>query len=848
MEDFQGKYNGKQIDQLLDKANDIDLTKYALKTDNAPTATKLQAARTIALSGAVTGSVSSDFGGNVTISTTLANFDASKIASGTISIDRLPKAALERLVVVANDTARFALTTATAQSGDTVKVTSTGKMYLIKDESKLNSEDGYEPYTASQASSVPWSGVTGKPSTFTPPTSSATVLGGIKVGYTTSGKNYKVQLDSSGNAYVNVPWTDNNTTYNEATADTLGLVKIGYASNGKNYAVLLANGKMYVNVPWTDSNTTYTQATSDNLGLVKIGYSANGKNYPVALDGNGKMYVNVPWTDTNTTYSNMGAATSSAAGKAGLVPAPAAGAQGKYLRGDGTWQTPPNTTYSNMGGATSSAAGSAGLVPAPAAGKQASFLRGDGTWVVPTNTTYAKANTTTLGLVMIGYSENGKNYPVELDGSGKMYVNVPWTDTNTTYGVVGANGSTGLVKNGSTVTSASGYIACPIVSGVPYYKDTNTTYANMKAATSSAAGKAGLVPAPAAGAQGKYLRGDGTWQTPPNTTYSNMGGATSSAAGSAGLVPAPAAGKQASFLRGDGTWVVPTNTTYAKANTTTLGLVMIGYSENGKNYPVELDGSGKMYVNVPWTDTNTTYGVVGANGSTGLVKNGSTVTSASGYIACPIVSGVPYYKDTNTTYANMKAATASAAGAAGLVPAPAAGKQTSFLRGDGTWVVPTNTTYGLASTTANGLLRQLNGSTSSFMRGDGTWATPPNTTYAVANESTNGLMAAADKKTMNRLIGVNTVTTLANLPISKRSITATLSAATTLSVASGMQVGEELMIRCVPSAAFTQAIPNSGNYVSMSGTSITTTANKPFEINIWCYASGKYSIAVKEQD
>lgn len=543
MADFQGKYNGEQIEQLLDKANDIDLTKYALKTDNAPTATKLQAARTIALSGAVTGSVSSDFGSNVTISTTLANFDASKIASGTISIDRLPKAALERLIVVADDTARFALTTATAQSGDTVKVTSTGKMYLIKDESKLNSEDGYEPYTASQASSVPWSGVTGKPSTFTPPTSSATVLGGIKVGYTTSGKNYKVQLDSSGNAYVNVPWTDNNTTYNEATADTLGLVKIGYASNGKNYAVLLANGKMYVNVPWTDSNTTYTQATSDKLGLVKIGYSANGKNYPVVLDGNGKMYVNVPWTDTNTTYTNMGAASASAGGKAGLVPAPAAGAQAKYLRGDGTWQTPPNTTYSNMGGATSSAAGSAGLVPAPAAGKQ-----------------------------------------------------------------------------------------------------------------------------------------------------------------------------------------------------------------------------------------------------------------------------------------------------------------TSFLRGDGTWVVPTNTTYGLASTTANGLLRQLNGSTSSFMRGDGTWATPPNTTYAVANESTNGLMAAADKKTMNRLIGVNTVTTLANLPISKRSITATLSAATTLSVQSGMQIGEELMIRCVPSAAFTQAIPNSGAYVSMSGTSITTTANKPFEINIWCYASGEYSIAVKEQD
>lgn len=58
-----------------------------------------------------------------------------------------------------------------------------------------------------------------------------------------------------------------------------------------------------------------------------------------------------------------------------------------------------DTTYSNMTAATASAAGKAGLVPAPAAGKQASFLRGDGTWVVPTNTTYADATTSTHGLM-----------------------------------------------------------------------------------------------------------------------------------------------------------------------------------------------------------------------------------------------------------------------------------------------------------------------------------------------------------------------------------------------------------------------------------------------------------------
>lgn len=106
-----------------------------------------------------------------TISATpLTSLDASKITSGTIDIARLPKSALERLIVVEDDTARLALTTATAQVGDTVKVTSTGKMYFIKDDTKLNVADGYVEYTAGSASSVPWSGVTGKPATFAPST------------------------------------------------------------------------------------------------------------------------------------------------------------------------------------------------------------------------------------------------------------------------------------------------------------------------------------------------------------------------------------------------------------------------------------------------------------------------------------------------------------------------------------------------------------------------------------------------------------------------------------------------------------------------------------------------------
>jgi hypothetical protein len=93
--------------------------------------------------------------------------DAAKL-TGTIDIARLPATAIERMIIVASDTARLALTTSQAQKGDTVKVTATGKMYFVVDDSKLSSEDGYEVYVAGSAASVPWSGITGKPSSYPP--------------------------------------------------------------------------------------------------------------------------------------------------------------------------------------------------------------------------------------------------------------------------------------------------------------------------------------------------------------------------------------------------------------------------------------------------------------------------------------------------------------------------------------------------------------------------------------------------------------------------------------------------------------------------------------------------------
>lgn len=93
--------------------------------------------------------------------------------------------------------------------------------------------------------------------------------------------------------------------------------------------------------------------------------------------------------------------------------------------------------------------------------------------------------------------------------------------------------------------------------------------------------------------------------------------------------------------------------------------------------------------------------------------------------------------------------------------------------------------------------------------------------------------------------GSNTVTTLASLPITKSTVIANLSAATSISVASGMNVGESITVICNPTASFTQPIPTTGSYKSMDGSSLSVTSGKQFEINICCYATGKYSISCK---
>ncbi len=129
-------------------------------TANAPitpgTGTKI----TYDASGLVTGSTALS-------ATDIPDFDAAKVTSGVLDIARIPAAAIERLVPVADQTARYALTSAIVQLGDTVKQLDTGIMYVVVDTANLANSAGYSEYTAGSAATVPWSGVSSKPTTLT---------------------------------------------------------------------------------------------------------------------------------------------------------------------------------------------------------------------------------------------------------------------------------------------------------------------------------------------------------------------------------------------------------------------------------------------------------------------------------------------------------------------------------------------------------------------------------------------------------------------------------------------------------------------------------------------------------
>lgn len=141
-------------------------------------------------------------------------------------------------------------------------------------------------------------------------------------------------------------------------------------------------------------------------------------------------------------------------------------------------------------------------------------------------------------------------------------------------------------------------------------------------------------------------------------------------------------------------------------------------------------------------------------------------------VACSYTLGKSVPADalfTDHTYGNMKGATSSSAGSAGLVPAPNIGDQLKFLRADGTWVIPTNTTYSVGTTSYSGTTKLY---TSTGSATDGTMTqnaittalngkSPTSHTHNYAGSSSSGGAAnSANKLATARTVSGGTDITL----------------------------------------------------------------------------------------
>lgn len=356
---------------------------------------------------------------------------------------------------------------------------------------------------------------------------------------------------------------------------------------------------------------TQDVATSEKAGLVKIGYEENGKNYPVELS-EGKMFVNVPWTDTNTTYS---AATTSAAG---LMSAADKTKLEGIATGANKYTHPSYTAKSS--GLYKVTVDSSGHVSAATAVTKAD-ITALGIPGTDTNTTYeskaAASGGTAVSLVTTGekYTWNNKAEASLVNNIVGGTVTVG--DANKLGGKAASAYQTKEAILDTTAQTIEGAInelnqvAADIIDGTQVvgkadYAD-GAAYADEAASAENAA-KLGGKAASEYALKSEALKIGTTSTTAAAGNHTHLASLAADTGTSA--ITLAHGGKYKLTTGGSSvifTMPADNNTTYSTATSSTAGLVKIGYTASGKNYPVALNDSGQMYVNVPWTDTNTTY-------------------------------------------------------------------------------------------------------------------------------------------------------------------------------------------------------------------------------------------------
>ena len=145
----------------------------------------------------------------------------------------------------------------------------------------------------------------------------SSVYGGIKVGYNESGKNYPVELNTSGQAYVNVPWTDTNTTYSGSSPITVSGTTISHANSGvtaNTYGPSSSVSSGSFNCPQITVNATGHVTSVTNRNITLPSYSGNS---PISVSG-----TTISHTTSGVTATSYGPSSNSSPSHGGSFSVP----------------------------------------------------------------------------------------------------------------------------------------------------------------------------------------------------------------------------------------------------------------------------------------------------------------------------------------------------------------------------------------------------------------------------------------------------------------------------------------------------------------------------------------------
>ena len=551
--------------------------------------------------------------------------------------------------------------------------------------------------------------------------------------------------------------------YCQTNTDTDTHWTTGIAAGGSGATANAATSNPYITI--RDNSTHRGQVQIKGGGATTVSSDANG-------------VITITSTDTNT----QRAITDSVSTSNSSTAASATAVKTAYDKAVSAYNL-ANGKTSNTGTVTSVATG-VGLT---------------GGSITTSGTVKAKLRSETALTVdsAAATTTSGRVYPVAVDKTGYLAVNVPWS--NTTY---------------SSKSAASGGTDVSLVTTGEKY-----TW-NSKASTSVATTSAnGLM---SSGDKSK-LDGIASGATAVSSSTVSGWGFTKNA----GTVTSVATGVglTGGSITGSGTIKAKLKSETAS----TLDSASMG-STSGRQYAVGVDKSGYLSVNVPWTDNNSQY-----SAGTGLSLRSGAFSVNYGTAAGTACQGndsrLSNSRPASDVYSWAKAASK-----------PSYSKSEVGLGN----VANIDQSKAIKAITRSGTTFTytcLDGTTGTFTQQDN------NTTYSAATTSAAGLMSAADKVKTNRVRSYTTATTVASLNVNYESIYVTLTVNASLSAsATGADYnGRTITAYVYTAAAQTITIPTTGSYVSMCGSSFTTTAGGWVEFNLTCI-NGVWHIAKLEQE